>query len=95
MAYKYSYTLTKTDSASEIQGGEDNGILFNEYYMRGKIVAFDEKADSSNPLILHQSLTFDSEGSKKEFISTLQSRLGVGKLIGSKVGFSNEKGEEV
>ena len=94
MAYRYSFTITKV---SESTPTTNSTILekYVEFQLAGKIVGGDVTVDAENPLIENQYIDFDTEASSVEFISALQSELGIGQILESGVTMSNISGIEI
>jgi hypothetical protein len=94
LAYRYSFTVTKPASSTSITNATIQ-TKYMEFEAAGKIIGGDTTPDPENSLIENQYIDFDTEASSAEFISALQSELGVGQVLESGVTMSNVSGAEI
>lgn len=94
MAYRYSFTLTKTAVDTPVTNTTIYN-LFEDYLSSSKINNENSYVDSANPLVLHYSIDFDSEGSSVSYVNTLKDTLGVGQVFDAGITMSNVSGSEV
>tara|TARA_B100000035_G_C20768704_1_gene451629 strand:+ start:400 stop:684 length:285 start_codon:yes stop_codon:yes gene_type:complete len=94
LAYRYSFTLTKTADDTPVTTRDVTNV-FENYQSSSRIVGENVSVDSANPLVLHCSIDFDSEGSSVSYVNTLKNTLGVGQVFDAGITMSNISGSEV
>lgn len=94
MAYRYSFTITKPSESTSVTN-ETIQTKYMEFAAAGKIIGGDSTLDPENSLVENQYIDFDTEASSTEFISALQSELGVGQVLESGITMSNVSGAEI
>tara|TARA_R100001463_G_scaffold44099_1_gene91734 strand:- start:3107 stop:3391 length:285 start_codon:yes stop_codon:yes gene_type:complete len=94
LAYRYLFTLTKAADDTPVDT-RDNTNVFENYQNSSRIVGENVSVDSANPLVLHCSIDFDSEGSSVSYVNALTDALGVGQVFDAGITMSNVSGSEV
>ena len=94
MAYRYSFTLTKNADDTPVTNTTITNV-FENYQSSSRIVNDSVSVDSANPLVLHYSIDFDSEGSSVSYVNTLKDTLGAGQVFDAGISMSNVSGSEI
>ena len=94
MAYRYSFTITKASESTPVTNATIQA-KYTEFEGAGKIIGGNSTPDPENSLIENQYIDFDTEASSAEFISALQSELGVGQVLDPGITMSNVVGAEI